>query len=132
MFNSEDLREGMVVQTADGEKLGKVLSLDVTHFQVGKGLLFKEDYAVSYDDIREIRGGLIVLAQDQEHFLDQPLWPKTPVGSMRDDVTVRDDEEDPIRNPVRPIEPPRGNQPASHPEPGVVHIGRPGRSPKEG
>jgi hypothetical protein len=132
MFNSNDLREGMVVQTADREKLGKVLSFDVTHFQVGKGLFFKEDYAVSYDDIREIRDGVIVLAQDKEHFLNQPLWPKTPIESTRNDVTVRDDEEDAMRHPVRPIEPARGNQPSSRSEPGVVHIGSPGPSPKEG
>jgi hypothetical protein len=131
MFNSTDLREGMVVQTADGQKLGKVHSFDVTHFQVGRGLFFKEDYAVSYDDIREIRNGVIVLAQDQEHFLNQPLWPKTAAGSMRGGVAVRDDEEDAIRHPVRPIEPPRGSGPSSS-EPGVVHIGSPGRGPKEG
>ncbi len=80
MFNSNDLREGMLVQTADGEELGKVHSFDVTHFEVGKGLLFREDYAVSYDEIREIRDGVIVLAQDKEHFLNQPLWPKTAAG----------------------------------------------------
>jgi hypothetical protein len=86
MFNSNDLREGMVVKTADGQELGKVLSFDVTRFQAGKGLLFREDYAISYDDIREIRDGVIVLVQDKEHFLNQPLWPRTAAGSMGDDV----------------------------------------------
>lgn len=57
LWNRENIREGMTVRSADGEKLGKVIALGDTHFEIEKGLFVLKDYVVAYSDIKDIQGG---------------------------------------------------------------------------
>jgi uncharacterized protein YrrD len=49
-----DIRQGMIVRTPDGEKLGKIASVLGDEFMIEKGLLFKHDYKARCDRIVEI------------------------------------------------------------------------------
>jgi uncharacterized protein (TIGR02271 family) len=64
------IREGMVVRTTDGEKLGKVASVQGDEFIIEKGLLFKHDYRARCDHIIDVRGDEIIYqrvgAEDRE------------------------------------------------------------------
>jgi uncharacterized protein (TIGR02271 family) len=54
--------EGMSVRSADGEKLGKVVSCQPTGFVVEKGFLFPKDLLVPYERISGIANGEILLS----------------------------------------------------------------------
>jgi hypothetical protein len=45
------LRVGLEVHTREGKTLGKIKHVGSGTFEVEKGLFFKRDYAVSYDDV---------------------------------------------------------------------------------
>jgi uncharacterized protein (TIGR02271 family) len=62
MFNRESVREGMAVYSVDGEKLGRVIRLGATDFEVEKGVFFPKDYLCNYTDVAEVRGDDIVLS----------------------------------------------------------------------
>src|SRR3712207_4587912 len=55
------VQQGMNVFSADGEKLGKVVSGDQQTFLIEKGLIFKKDYLARYDDIARTEGDDIYL-----------------------------------------------------------------------
>jgi uncharacterized protein (TIGR02271 family) len=55
------VRQGMNVFSADGQKLGKVVSGDQHTFLIEKGLIFKKDYLARYDDIQRTEGDDIYL-----------------------------------------------------------------------
>lgn len=57
------IHEGMVVRSSDGEKLGKVRQLFATSFDIEKGFFFPKEYVVSYDDVAGVREGEIFLAR---------------------------------------------------------------------
>jgi len=56
-----DVVEGTVVKTLDGEKLGKVSTLDTDSFIVQKGVFFPKDFIFRYEDIRDFRDGEIIV-----------------------------------------------------------------------
>jgi uncharacterized protein (TIGR02271 family) len=56
-----NIREGMVVRSADGENLGKVVHCGPDLFIIEKGLFFPKDYECRYDDVTEVRGDEIFL-----------------------------------------------------------------------
>lgn len=66
MFQRTDVREGMVVRSIDGEKLGKVFAVGDGEFHIEKGLFFPKDYLVRYSEISDIRAGEIVLNHGKE------------------------------------------------------------------
>jgi hypothetical protein len=66
MIDPETLRPGMVVRSDEGEELGKVHSIGIASFVVGKGLFFPEDSLLGYEDIQEIRDGEVILRHDTE------------------------------------------------------------------
>ena len=66
MFARAQLREGMVVHSQDGHRLGRVLAAEEDGFQVEKGLFFVKDYACSYSEIADIRGDDIFLKHGKE------------------------------------------------------------------
>ncbi|MCP3139521.1 YsnF/AvaK domain-containing protein [Pyxidicoccus xibeiensis] len=66
MFQRNDVREGMVVRSIDGEKLGKVFAIGEGEFHIEKGLFFPKDYLVRYSEISDIRGGEIILNHGKE------------------------------------------------------------------
>jgi len=66
MFQRTDVREGMVVRSIDGEKLGKVFAVGDGEFHIEKGLFFPKDYLVRYSEISDIRAGEIILNHGKE------------------------------------------------------------------
>jgi len=66
MFQRTDVREGMVVRSIDGEKLGKVFAIGDGEFHIEKGLFFPKDYLVRYSEISDIRAGEIILNHGKE------------------------------------------------------------------
>lgn len=65
-MNRDDMREGMFVRTADGEKLGTVIRLGEDTFTVEKGLFLPRDFVLRYEDITEVREGEVRLRMTRE------------------------------------------------------------------
>lgn len=61
MDNRFMLRVGQEVRTSDGKKLGKVKQVGSGTFEVEKGLFFKRDLSMSYDDLARVDDGIAVL-----------------------------------------------------------------------
>ncbi len=51
-----EIREGMTVYAADGEKLGKILQCDPDAFIIEKGFFFPKDYIARYEDVADATG----------------------------------------------------------------------------
>jgi uncharacterized protein (TIGR02271 family) len=48
-METRQIREGMVVRSSDGEKLGKVIRCGAAEFIIEKGFFFPKDYVARYD-----------------------------------------------------------------------------------
>jgi uncharacterized protein (TIGR02271 family) len=68
-----DVREGMFVRTADGEKLGTVIRCGGDTFVVEKGLFLPRDYVLRYEDIADVRGGEVRLRLGREDVVSDPV-----------------------------------------------------------
>jgi uncharacterized protein (TIGR02271 family) len=66
MFQRSNIREGMIVRSIDGEKLGKVFAVSDAEFHIEKGLFFPKDYLVRYSEVSDIRGDEIILNHGRE------------------------------------------------------------------
>jgi uncharacterized protein (TIGR02271 family) len=66
--NRRGVQEGMIVYSADGEKLGKVLQCEADTFIIEKGFFFPKDYIARYQDIGEVRGDEIHLTSAQASY----------------------------------------------------------------
>jgi uncharacterized protein (TIGR02271 family) len=66
MFQRSNIREGMIVRSIEGEKLGKVFAVSEGEFHIEKGLFFPKDYLVRYSEISDIRGDEIILNHGRE------------------------------------------------------------------
>lgn len=66
MYQRSDVREGMVVRSIDGEKLGKVFAVGDGEFHIEKGLFFPKDYLVRYSEISRVDGSEIILSHGKE------------------------------------------------------------------
>jgi uncharacterized protein (TIGR02271 family) len=66
MFARTHVREGMVVRSQDGHKLGKVYAVGDDQFQIEKGLFFPKDYVCRYSDIADVRGDEIILRHGEQ------------------------------------------------------------------
>jgi hypothetical protein len=66
MFDPENLRLGMVVRSDEGDELGRVHSIGIASFVVGRGLFFREDSLLGYEDVQKIRDGEVILRHDTE------------------------------------------------------------------
>ena len=53
-FNKNNLREGMVVRSADGDKLGKITHLSDEGITIEKGIFFPKDYSAHFDQINSV------------------------------------------------------------------------------
>lgn len=49
-------RDGMVVYSADGKKLGKIVEHDDDSLVIEKGLFFKEDYKIGLEHVDRVQG----------------------------------------------------------------------------
>ncbi len=68
-----DVREGMFVRTADGEKLGTVIRCGGDTFVVEKGLFLPRDFVLRYEDIADVRGGEVRLRLGREDVVSDPV-----------------------------------------------------------
>lgn len=68
MLRTEEIREGMTVRTLDGEKLGKILSIQPSFLIVEKGLFFPKDYEVPIELASEVREGDLWLSATRDEF----------------------------------------------------------------
>ncbi|RKH04095.1 DUF2382 domain-containing protein [Corallococcus praedator] len=66
MIKRIDIKEGMVVRSSDGEKLGKVFAISEGEFHIEKGMFFPKDYLVRYMEVSDIRNGEIYLNHGRE------------------------------------------------------------------
>jgi hypothetical protein len=57
-----DVREGMNVFSADGERLGRIMSVEGDSLLIEKGFFFRRDYACSVNNVREVRGDDVILS----------------------------------------------------------------------
>jgi len=62
------VREGMMVRSADGAKLGRVALIGERDFQIEKGIFFPREYVASFADVAEIRGEEVILQVDKSSF----------------------------------------------------------------
>jgi uncharacterized protein (TIGR02271 family) len=78
------IKEGMVVRSLDGEKLGKVVSCESSTFIIEKGLFFPTEYTASYGDVHHTADGEIYLSKNRDAFADRERTNWT--GDVRSDL----------------------------------------------
>lgn len=64
-----EVRQGMFVWTADGEKLGTVIRQGEDTFTVEKGLFLPRDFVLRYEDVAEVREGEVRLRLTREELV---------------------------------------------------------------
>lgn len=102
MNNRWPLQKGMTVLSQDGEKLGKLVSMDDWTFTIEKGLFFPKDYVARYEEIAEVTGDEVRLAMSKESFLrmrESGADGYTGAGATAAGDTARTSADD-IRVPV--------------------------------
>ena len=58
----DQIDDRMPVSSSDGHRLGQIVRTDERYFVVEKGIFFKRDFAVRYEDVADIRRGVVCLA----------------------------------------------------------------------
>lgn len=66
MDQHDGIKEGMIVRSIDGHRLGKVYAVGESEFHIEKGLFFPKDYSVRYAEVSEVVDGEIILAHGKE------------------------------------------------------------------
>jgi hypothetical protein len=66
VIDRNQVREGMLVRSSDGKKLGRVLACAEGKFIVEKGFFFATDYIARYDDVTEVSDDEIRLSRPRE------------------------------------------------------------------
>lgn len=94
MFGRELLRPGMMVHTSDGQKLGKIQSLEADGFIIEKGLIFKKEYSCRYDLVSDVRGDDVIISRkyadigrDETSQSTAGAWTGTERGERMSDRT---------------------------------------------
>jgi uncharacterized protein (TIGR02271 family) len=62
----------MMVITADGQRVGKVVKVGASDFMVEKGLFFKKDYLCLYDDVQGTAGDELRIARTMGQLRELP------------------------------------------------------------
>ncbi len=73
MINPELIHEGMAVRCADGERLGSVIGIGDTHFQVERGVLSPREYLVDFDRVAHVEGRHVMLTCKRDE-LERVEW----------------------------------------------------------
>jgi len=97
-----EIREGMNVLSADGERLGRIIRIEGDSLLIEKGLFFHKDYACSVNNIREVRGDDVILSLSK-------IQLETAIGGATEQTTddarpsmgVRQDVRVPLKEEVR-------------------------------
>ncbi len=66
MGDGHDLRVGMRVKDLDGKALGKVSRRDAHAFEVVRGFFGPREWVVRYDEIVEVKDGIVTIARSDE------------------------------------------------------------------
>jgi uncharacterized protein (TIGR02271 family) len=61
MMNRENLKEGMTVRSADGDKLGTIVGIYDGRIEIEKGIFFPKEYTASFDQLDEVSGDDVYL-----------------------------------------------------------------------
>lgn len=69
MVSRKALHSGMTVRSVHGERLGHILALGDAQFCIEKGLFFKKGYFASYEEVKEVRDGEVILSHGRERLL---------------------------------------------------------------
>ena len=96
-----DIREGMTVYSADGEKLGKIIQRRGDTIVIEKGFFFPKEYVCSMADVRDVRDGSVILSSSKtelgaafdEGTADRATGPPAISAGVRPDVRVPLKEE---------------------------------------
>jgi uncharacterized protein (TIGR02271 family) len=62
----EQLREGMIVHSADGERLGKIVRCGPDGFVIEKGIFFKKEYIARYEDVASFDEDGVMLSRAKD------------------------------------------------------------------
>ena len=76
MIEIGKLQEGMVVLTADGARLGTIVTCRPEGFIIEKGLFFPKATQFHYEDVAELRRGEVYLAHGRAQLADESFWRK--------------------------------------------------------
>src|SRR5207253_456631 len=73
MVQAGEIREGMTVRTADGEKVGHVAAVGDVHFELEPGVIPipRRDYLVEYRDVAAVRGHDVFLEPGVQAVLEE-------------------------------------------------------------
>jgi hypothetical protein len=87
-MDAEAMRDGMTVYSADGEKLGKVITNNGDTLLIEKGLFFRKDYLARVDDVERIEDDQIWLRRTKEEIeagpdLEEPDAVEAPRPARR-------------------------------------------------
>lgn len=101
MIDERGIREGMMVFSSDGEKLGKVRASDANGFFVEKGLFFPEEHYARWEHVASVSGDEIQLALTKRE-LEAPTGTAAleqgstapGLGYDRDDIRMTRAEEE--------------------------------------
>jgi hypothetical protein len=66
MIDTDRIREGMTVYSADGHELGKVIACDANTFIIEKGFFFTRDYVARYEDVFGVWGDDVRLSRRRD------------------------------------------------------------------
>jgi uncharacterized protein (TIGR02271 family) len=91
-----EIRTGMIIYSADGDKLGKVVRLEPDGFIIEKGFFFPKDYFVRNEDVASVR------ADDDEATLSLSKATLRPIDEQADvESRPRAAETEPAADEVR-------------------------------
>lgn len=93
------IAEGMTVYSSDGYKLGRIVRVGTTSFEMEKGFFFPKDYLVRFSDIAEVRDQDVRLNSTKESLEVQ--WQRADI--LGEDVEPM--SEDDIRHAAPSLRP---------------------------
>jgi hypothetical protein len=86
-----DLDIGMAARSPQGERLGKITSLDDDGIHIERGWFFPKEFSVRYSDIVTIQNGEVVLNQSRSEL---ERWRSDPYTSWQDYNRLSAEEEE--------------------------------------
>lgn len=97
------IAEGMTVHSSDGHKLGRIVRVGTTSFELEKGFFFPKDYLVRFSDIADVRENEVRLHTTREELETQ--WQRADI--LGEDIEPMDaDEIRRVESPPPPRPPP--------------------------
>jgi hypothetical protein len=85
------VRKGMRARDLDGRTLGRVTRLHRDAFEIEGGfpVLFRKEFVASYDEVREVQDGVVIVARSENALLDLAAGKIPPTWHPGDAVLAR-------------------------------------------